>query len=81
MIQRFIVGVSVASAISFACYVFTLSAMRPFTPFLASIRVTVPEAYLAALVALSIFVIVLLRLLRGSKVKDEMERVLNLEGD
>lgn len=81
MIQRFILSFFVATAIGLFSYVFVLSAMRPSTPLLQSVRVTLPEDYLAVLISLVIFIAVLVRLLRGVKVKEEVDRVLDLDGD
>lgn len=81
MIQRFTLSFFVATAIGLFSYVFVLSAMRPFTPLLQSIRVTLSEDYLAVLISLVVFIAVLVRLFRGAKVKEEVDRVLDLDGD
>ncbi|XLZ68556.1 hypothetical protein ABT364_18675 [Massilia sp. SR12] len=71
----------VATAIGLFSYVFVLSAMRPFTPLLQSVRVTLSEDYLAVLISLVVFIAVFVRLFRGAKVKEEVDRVLDLDGE
>lgn len=81
MIQRFIWSFFVAAAIGLFSYVFALSAMRPFTPILHSIRVSLPENCLAVLISLVVLVAVLIRLLGGAKASQEVDRMLDLDGD
>lgn len=81
VIKRFILSFVVATAIGFFSYAFALSAMKPFTPLFQNIRVTSSENILAALIALVVFFAVLVRLLRGAKIKEEVDRVLDLDGD
>lgn len=81
MIQRFVLSFVVATAIGLFSYVFVLSAMRPFTPLLQSVHGSMPESYLAILISSVVFIVVFVRLLRGSRVNDEVDKVLDLDGD
>jgi hypothetical protein len=70
-----------AGAISAVSYLFVLSALRPDTPLFQQVSVTEPENYFAICIAAIIFVAVFWRLMRGSKISDEVSRVLDADGD